>query len=126
MNRAGRSLRTQVKAFDTAQVTGSHEGMATYLDNTESLSRTLATMLSMDAELAATWLRHRKPSQGKRLGFRERWQLSRRIRGHGKNGADALLEAAKHVRRMKELHEDFVAASALGSGGGKHRGEERP
>lgn len=124
MNRAGKKLAEQVKAFDTAQVTGSHDGVAAYLDNSEGMSRNLAVMLAMDADLAATWLRHRKPARGKRVPYRDRWQLSRRIRGHGKNGADALLEAAKYIRRMKEVHEDFVAAETPGSGGGKHRGGE--
>lgn len=97
-----------MEAFESAAILASHEAFENYLDNLQAIARTMALMVNQDAELAATWLRHRKPRKGPRIGLLDRVTLSRRTRAHGRNAADALLEAVASLRKAAEVHAEYV------------------
>lgn len=101
------NVRTMVAKFDTAEVVAGHTAFAEHLENTAKLARSLALMISQDAEIAATWLRHRRPKKGRRISLVERVALARRTRGHGRNAADALAEAAKALAKAAGVHEEY-------------------
>ncbi|GGK94266.1 hypothetical protein Ppa06_64620 [Planomonospora parontospora subsp. parontospora] len=102
------SLEAQMLAFDTAEVVAGHAALDTYLENVQTLARTLALMLNQDGELAATWLRNRRLKKG-RIPVWVRAALARRTRGHSRNAADALLEAVSALQKMAALHADYEA-----------------
>lgn len=102
------SLDAQMVAFENAEIIAGHEAFENYLYNAQTMARTMALMLAQDGELAATWLRHRKPKKGKRIPLLERVGLSRRTRAHSRNAADALLEAASGLQKMAAVHAEYM------------------
>jgi hypothetical protein len=101
-------LSMQMVAFENAEILAGHEHFEEHLFNVQSIARIMALMLVQDGELAATWLRHRKPKKGKRIALLERAGLSRRTRAHSRNAADALLEVVSSAQRMAALHAEFM------------------
>lgn len=104
-----RDLAEMVRDFEQAAPISRHGAHRDYLDNLEALCLRMAQLTHQDAEISAAWLSKRRPRKGRRVPWRERITLARRIRAHGRQGARAWAETARAVRAWRSIHEEFVA-----------------
>ncbi|MEV7014153.1 hypothetical protein [Streptosporangium sp. NPDC051022] len=97
-----------IHEFEASGPIANHAAHQAYLDNAEQLLERAALMIRVDAEMASTYLRNRRPKKGRRLPWSERLRLSRRTRAHGRHAGDALVEAAKAIRKWRIVHQEFI------------------
>lgn len=110
-------LPSKVHAFENAEPIANHTSHEAYLDNLVVMLERMALMAYQDADIAATWLSRRKPKKGRRVPWRDRVRLSRRTRGHGRHAGDALVEAAKRVKKWRDIHTEFVEKEKAAAAG---------
>lgn len=99
-------------AFIDSDVTKSHQTYRDYQENARAMLCALSLTMSEDARHAAAWLRHRTAPDGRRVSWLNRTWLAARLRGHGNNAAEALLESAKAVVRMAAVHQEYMLAES--------------
>ncbi|MFC4006677.1 hypothetical protein ACFOY2_05560 [Nonomuraea purpurea] len=103
------SISQAASEVSTSHFTRSHASYREYLEYQRMLMMDIALLLQEDAGRAADW--HRERSAGHGLGhWLHKFFLSLSVRGHGKNAAEALTEAAKSVVQMSLVHGEYVAA----------------
>lgn len=98
-------LAGMVGDFEDGEPIANAAAHADYLDNLVTMFERWALMTRQDADIAATWLSRRKPKKGRRVPWKDRIQLSRRTRGHGRSAGDALAQAAKQIKKWRDVNE---------------------
>ncbi|WP_436764383.1 hypothetical protein [Streptosporangium sp. V21-05] len=97
-------------AFVDSDVTRSHQAYRDYQETVRAMLCAISLTMSEDSRQAAAWLRHRTAPDGRRVGWLQRIFLAGRLRGHGNNAAEAMLEAAKAIVRMSAVHQEYLLA----------------
>lgn len=127
---AKRSMRESAAKFETAHFTAGHPAYRAHLETLRVLLCDMSLLIAEDSARSSRWLRGRKPATGA-VGWSTRFFLSLRLRSHGKNTSDAVLEAAKDAVRMALVHQEYMALetskgsdSTTVGGRGRYRTEE--
>ncbi|MEV7014154.1 hypothetical protein [Streptosporangium sp. NPDC051022] len=116
---AEKKTMQQVAAeIEVAHFTTGHPAYRAHLEHWRTLLCEMALTLAEDSAQTSRWLRVRKPRVGAANWF-DRFFLSVRLRGHGKNAADAVLEAAKDLVRMAAVHQEYIVLETSRAADGK-------
>ncbi|MEV8639081.1 hypothetical protein AB0395_46235 [Streptosporangium sp. NPDC051023] len=116
---ADKKTMQQVAAeLEAAHFTTGHPAYRAHLEHWRTLLCEMALTLAEDSAQTSRWLRVRRPRVGA-ASWADRFFLSIRLRGHGKNAADAVLEAAKDLIRMAAVHQEYTLLEASKATDGK-------
>lgn len=108
-----RAMRASMTANATriaeAHFTAKHSAYRDYLERQRVLMVDVAILLEEDAARAASW--HRGRTTGHGVGhWIHKFFLGLMVRGHGKNAAEAVTEAAKSIIQMSLVHGEYMLA----------------
>ncbi|MFF3665512.1 hypothetical protein [Microtetraspora malaysiensis] len=122
MSRSG-DLGKAAGQIERGHFSTSHPVYRAHLERRRAMACDIALMLHDDAARVSMWLQTRQQAQ--RMSWLSRIYLALRVASHGRNAADAVLEAAKSAIRMAAVHEEYVAIETTTSTDSSRSGSAR-